>query len=296
MATTPAAPSAHHQTERRLQLPLMLAALLVIPAVVIEVSVTSNGLHTVAHIVNWIIWGLFVAEFAGLALTAPERQHWLRRHWYDVVLIVITIPFLPPALQSLRVLELLTVIEFAGILDMAKTLFRLRGVRFAAMISILVVFAGGVAFALVENGHHSSPISIWDGIWWAVVTVTTVGYGDYYPVTVLGRLIGISVMLSGIGFLAVITTTLANHFIVTNVREHLNAHHAAIEADLAKHFEQHAAEMKTAVDEAFNGQSGQSRSLHPDLTTRFDALAASVDKLRQQTETVNRPQPPSQPS
>ena len=57
--------------------------------------------------------------------------------------------------------------------------------------------------------------SFWDGIWWAVMTVTTVGYGDLYPTDVEGRLIGIVVMLLGIGFLAVLTATIASQFIKT---------------------------------------------------------------------------------
>jgi voltage-gated potassium channel len=76
--------------------------------------------------------------------------------------------------------------------------------------------------------------SVWDGIWWAVVTVTTVGYGDLYPVTVQGRLIGMGVMLLGIGFLSVLTATVASQFIQTDtgsdeVMETLRK----IEADLA---------------------------------------------------------------
>ena len=55
--------------------------------------------------------------------------------------------------------------------------------------------------------------TFWDGVWWAVVTVTTVGYGDLYPHTVPGRIIGIVVMLLGIGFLAVLTATVASHFV-----------------------------------------------------------------------------------
>jgi voltage-gated potassium channel len=55
--------------------------------------------------------------------------------------------------------------------------------------------------------------SLWDGIWWAVVTVTTVGYGDLYPKTVQGRLIGMVLMFVGIGFLSLLTAAVASRFV-----------------------------------------------------------------------------------
>jgi voltage-gated potassium channel len=61
--------------------------------------------------------------------------------------------------------------------------------------------------------------SFWDGVWWAVVTVTTVGYGDIYPHTVPGRIVAIALMLLGIGFLAVLTATVASHFVQADQEE-----------------------------------------------------------------------------
>ena len=79
--------------------------------------------------------------------------------------------------------------------------------------------------------------SFWDGVWWAVVTVTTVGYGDIYPHTVAGRIIAIAVMLLGVGFLAVLTATVASHFVQVDQeqgsQEVLETLHR-IEAELAE--------------------------------------------------------------
>jgi voltage-gated potassium channel len=72
-----------------------------------------------------------------------------------------------------------------------------------------VVFAGAAQsiFAKEEFG------SLWDGVWWAVTTITTVGYGDLYPTTVQGRLIGIVVMFVGIAAASVLTATIASRFV-----------------------------------------------------------------------------------
>jgi voltage-gated potassium channel len=83
-----------------------------------------------------------------------------------------------------------------------------------ALLALLTVLGGGAAFAAVEK--HAST---WDGVWWAVTTMTTVGYGDRYPVTVLGRIIAMVVMLVGIGFIAVLTGAVAQRFLSPQLTE-----------------------------------------------------------------------------
>jgi voltage-gated potassium channel len=73
-----------------------------------------------------------------------------------------------------------------------------------------MVLIAGAAQATFDAQEFDN---MWDGIWWAVTTVTTVGYGDIYPKTVPGRIIGMIVMLVGIGFLSVLTATIASHFV-----------------------------------------------------------------------------------
>jgi voltage-gated potassium channel len=103
--------------------------------------------------------------------------------------------------------------------------------RAAAIFTVFAVFIAGAAAATLDSGDFKS---YWNGIWWAIVTVTTVGYGDVYPTTVAGRLIAISLMMLGIGFLSVLTATIASRFIQTDtgsdeIRESL----ARIERELA---------------------------------------------------------------
>lgn len=84
----------------------------------------------------------------------------------------------------------------------------------------------------MDEEHVSS---VWDGIWWAVVTVTTVGYGDVYPRSVGGRIVAMIVMLFGIGFLSVLTATIASRFVQTDTHtEEMKATLARIEAELAE--------------------------------------------------------------
>ena len=82
--------------------------------------------------------------------------------------------------------------------------------RLAALSTVfLVVIAGAIQAEVDTKDFHS----FWDGVWWAVVTVTTVGYGDVTPTTVTGRVVAVALMLVGIGFLAVLTATIASRFV-----------------------------------------------------------------------------------
>lgn len=85
---------------------------------------------------------------------------------------------------------------------------------------------GGLAYSAVEEGKTA-----WDGVWWAFSTMTTVGYGDEYPITVLGRLLAMGLMVVGIGFIAVLTGAVAERFLATRV-EHVAEEVEEAEADV----------------------------------------------------------------
>lgn len=93
--------------------------------------------------------------------------------------------------------------------------FSPRGLRFAIPAMALALLGAGVLFSVVEKGHALGPL---DGIWWAVTTVTTVGYGDVVPHTWAGRVLGAAVMIVGVGFLLLMTGAFVEHFIRGEIR------------------------------------------------------------------------------
>jgi voltage-gated potassium channel len=198
--------------ERRLEWPLLAAALLTIPAIVLEQSGVGEPWDTTATVLNWTIWTAFVIEVALMLSVVDDRWRWLRDHPLDVAIVVLTPPFLPASLQAARVFRLLRLVRLVKLAVLARRLLSTEGVRDAAVFALITVLGGGAAFAAVEQGHQDQPVSAWDGVWWAITTVTTVGYGDISPKTDGGRAIAIVVMIVGIGFVAIVTAAAAERF------------------------------------------------------------------------------------
>jgi voltage-gated potassium channel len=214
---------------RRFEVPILVAALLVIPVIVIEESNVSDTWKTLGAILNWAIWITFALEVVVMLAVVPSKRKWLRDNPLEVAIVLFTPPFLPASLQALRVFRLLRLARLFRLAPLARRLFSIEGLRYVALLALLTVLGGGAAFAAVEKDS-----STWDGVWWAISTMTTVGYGDVSPHTDLGRVLAIAIMLIGIGFIAVLTGAVAERFLSTEFEEVAEATHEveATEADV----------------------------------------------------------------
>jgi voltage-gated potassium channel len=196
--------------EKRLEKPLIVAALLTIPAIALEQSDVGQPWETLVSILNWVIWTAFLAEAVLMMRVVDDRWRWVREHPLEVAIITLTPPFLPASMQAARVFRLLRLLRLLRLGLLARRFLSTEGVRDAAVLAVMTVLGGGAAYAAVEKGQD---LSAWDGVWWAIVTVTTVGYGDTFPQTDAGRLIAIAVMFVGIGFIAILTAAAAERFL-----------------------------------------------------------------------------------
>ena len=206
-----------HKAIQAIEWPMGVLALLVIPVLVMEDRATSPELRDAARAINWIIWVAFAAEFV-LRWAADRTRSFPRRAWFDLLLIVLTPPFgVPDAMQgirSLRLLRLLRLIRAFGVAGMGLRLvhrhFGRQKFHYVLAIAGATVLLGAVGFFALESGENSAVRHFGDALWWAISTVTTVGYGDITPVTPEGRLIAVVLMLTGIGVIGVFTATVAS--------------------------------------------------------------------------------------
>lgn len=219
------------EVERRFEYPLLFAALLVIPAIAIEQSDVGEPFDTIAVVLNWTIWLAFLTELVVMLSIVPEKGRWLRDHPLDLAIVVLTPPFLPASMQAARAFRLLRLLRLFKAVGLLRRLLSTEGLRDAAVLALMTVLGGGAAFAAVEKDQD---LSAWDGVWWAVTTVTTVGYGDVSPETDAGRVIAMAVMLIGIGFVALLTAAAAERFLrARETEDRIETHLAEISARLA---------------------------------------------------------------
>jgi voltage-gated potassium channel len=195
---------------RRLEVPLIIAALLAIPTIIVQESSFGASWQALATVLDWCIWGVFAANLLIMLAVVPDRRRWLIANPMDILIVVLTPPFLPVTLKLARVLPIVRLFWLVVVTHRVRKVFSLQGLRFAALIVFTIVVGGGVLFVAVEPGQN---LSTWDGLWWATETVTTVAYGDIYPTTPLGRVVATVVMTAGIGFVALLTGALAQRFL-----------------------------------------------------------------------------------
>ena len=196
---------------------MLALALLVLPVVLVEESHAPAPLRSAAAVANWLIWLVFAAELLFVVAVAPRKRRALRAHRLELAIVVLTPPFLPRVFSFLRAARMLRLLRLfrlgmfgARALRAERVLASREGFPYVALATIVLVVVSGAAVSEVDTKEFPN---VWRGIWWAVVTVTTVGYGDYAPTTTGGRVLGTLLMIVGIGFISLLTATIASSFI-----------------------------------------------------------------------------------
>lgn len=206
--------------ERYAEWPLAAAALLFLGLFSVQVLARPHGREAyVLWVISWIVWGLFIVDYVVRLYLASNRWHWFVRHLLDFAIVAL------PLVRPQRAIG---------------NAFRGRIVVYTVSGVLLLIYTSSLAVFDKERFLPGATInSLGKALWWSITTVTTVGYGDVYPVTNTGRIIAVLLMIGGISLVGVVTAALASWII-----ERVSEEEAVIQTATAAHIDELRSEIR----------------------------------------------------
>lgn len=163
-------------------------------------------------IIDLVIWGVFVIDYSWRFFITKRKWRFILENIFDLL----TILPLARLTKLLKLTRLLRIIGLTGKLERKISRFlRTNGLIYILYVNIFIVLVGSSILSVVEEKSFS------DSLWWALVTVTTVGYGDIVPVSLFGKWLAVLLMLVGIGTIGMLTSALTNFFVKDNPDEQI---------------------------------------------------------------------------
>jgi voltage-gated potassium channel len=171
----------------------------------------GDGLRELCGVINLVVWALFALDYLARVMLADDRPRYVGRHVLDLLMIAL------PVLRPLRLLRVVMLLRMMN--RQATASLRGKVAVYVGGSTVLIVFCAALAVLDTERGDPRGNIkSFGDALWWSSTTITTVGYGDRFPVTMQGRFVAVGLMLAGIALLGVVTASIAS-WLIDRVRE-----------------------------------------------------------------------------
>ncbi|MFI6701407.1 potassium channel family protein [Streptomyces sp. NPDC050509] len=210
----------HHRTdrlrgwERRTELPLLVASPLFLACYAVRVldQGAAPFWPDLALVLSLLIWAAFVVDYGVRLVLSGQGARFVRTHWLDTVVVVL------PLLRPLRIVNTYMAIQRRR--DRPRLSLYGRVMLYAGITATLLSFAAALAVYQQERGAPGATIRTFgDSVWWACSAITTVGYGDVAPVTPLGRLYAVCLMVCGLALLGAVTGSFSSWLIQVFGRE-----------------------------------------------------------------------------
>lgn len=197
----------------------ILISILAIISVILAIMDISKGLTHTLYIADQVIYVIFLLDYFTRLFISKRKIHFIKSNLFDLVAILPFSSFLrifriAKIGRIFRLTKLAKLTKLSRLIGVSlrlttklKRFLNTNGFKYVLILSGLMVLIGGISI------HYAEGLTIPDGLWWAFVTATTVGYGDISPETPIGRLIAGILMLVGIGLIGSLTSTITSFFL-----------------------------------------------------------------------------------
>ena len=228
---------------------------------------------------NWVtnaIWLVFFLELIVNLYNVKNKPRYLKENWLNVLIVIIAFPGVDwgsdwaVIVRSLRLL--LFVRFFTGFMkDIVAVLNRNRFGQIL-VASAFIILGAGALFSYLEDR------ALWDGVWYALVTITTVGYGDVVPVSDYGRIFGVVLILFGVVFFSLVTANISAFLIGSDQRK--------VEKDILKYMK--SSEKRVAEQQALNEENFERMILH--MSSEIEQLKTEIKAMHEENLSILKEQ------
>lgn len=195
---------------------LALASFAMVILAIINVITLKRGPY---RLIFFLIWGFFLIDYVIRLKLAPSKKDFLISNLFDLIALIPS----HPIFALFRIARIITIIRDYNLLwklgwsgkftnEIHRFLYD-TGFIYLFSISLVILIGSSLVFASFEH------VSLQEALWWAITTATTVGYGDETPHTAGGKIVASLLMLGGIGFLGLLTSTITGFFTKQDVEE-----------------------------------------------------------------------------
>ncbi len=224
-----------------------------------------------------VVCVFFFADFCVRLRAAKDKWRFMRWGWIDL-LASIPAGWLMGA-KAVRAVQLIRLLRaFKSLQVIWRLLFRNKAqgvLASAATLTVLLLAFGAITILLVESPNPDSPIdTAEEALWWAIVTVTTVGYGDYYPITTPGRVVAVMLMVCGVGLFGSFAAYISSLFIADQSERETRQHRA--DREMVRQLGHQVAQLNEEV-RALREALG---TLHPELDRTPRDTGAEAERER----------------
>jgi voltage-gated potassium channel len=193
-----------HEWQKKMALPTLLLSLVYTVSFVYPIYwyPVSHSVKGLCLVINYVTWAAFAIDYGIQMKLAPNNRKYFKTHIFELILIAV--PFFRP-LRALRALVFTTQASIRS----KKALIKSIPLVMTGAAVVMIIIMGAAILDIERNAPGSNIHTPMDALWWGLVTITTIGYGDKFPVTTEGRLVAAVLIIFGVAMISTITASFA---------------------------------------------------------------------------------------